>query len=283
MNLHNPDASLDVPDKTLVKEALSRTTHLAIGAHQDDVEIMAFHGIRICYDDPHQWFGGVVVTDGVGSPRTGKYANVSEGEMGRLRSREQIQAAKIGRYSFIAQLAYPSEVVRDANQQDLAKDLHAILNVAHPRVVYTHNPADKHETHVAVALEAIEAIRKQPPEKRPEAVYGCEVWRSLDWLPDENKIALDAGADDGLALRLLEAFASQNEGGKNYPRATLGRWGANATFHEPYAIDQSERLVFAMDLTPLVAEPFVDVAEYVLDLVNRFHQDVASKVVRHKE
>jgi LmbE family N-acetylglucosaminyl deacetylase len=160
----------------------------------------------------------------------------------------------------------------------LAKDLHAILNAAHPRVVYTHNPADKHETHVAVALQAIEAIRKLSVEQRPETVYGCEVWRSLDWLPDENKVALDAGGDDELALRLLEAFESQNEGGKNYPQATLGRWGANATFHEPYAVDASERLVFAMDLTPLITEPFVDVAEYVLDLVDRFRRDVVSKM-----
>jgi LmbE family N-acetylglucosaminyl deacetylase len=244
---------------------------------------MAFHGIRICYDDPHQWFGGVVVTDGVGSPRTGKYADISEDEMGRLRSREQIQAARIGRYGFIAQLAYPSDAVRDANQRDLVKDLLSILNAAQPRVVYTHNPADKHETHVAVALQAIEALRRLPPGKRPEVFYGCEVWRSLDWLPDEHKKALDAGGDDELALRLLEAFESQNEGGKNYPRATLGRWGANATFHEPYAVDQSERLVFAMDLTPLVTEPFVDVAEYVLDLVDGFHRDVASKMTHRKD
>lgn len=283
MKLLNPGASVDIPDGKTGDEAFRRTTHLGIGAHQDDLEIAALHGIRACYDDPHRWFGGVVVTDGARSPRAGRYADVSAAEMIRLRNREQLAAAEHGRYGFIAQLSYTSDAVRERHQPDLLNDLVSILSAAQPDIVYTHNPADRHETHIAVALKAIESIRKLPRETRPGTVYGCEVWRSLDWLTDENKVALDVGGNDALSSGLLRAFASQNEGGKDYPRATFGRWQSNATYHQPYAVDESEGLVFAMDLTPLVKEPFVDIAQYVLDFVDRFRRDVASKIAAHKD
>ena len=45
MDFHNPAADLFVPDGLEMPAALSRTTHLAIAAHQDDLEIMAYHGI----------------------------------------------------------------------------------------------------------------------------------------------------------------------------------------------------------------------------------------------
>lgn len=54
---------------------LSHTTHLAIAAHQDDIEIMAGGPILDCYGKYEKWFTGVVVTDGAGSPRSGVYAN----------------------------------------------------------------------------------------------------------------------------------------------------------------------------------------------------------------
>ena len=57
--------------------------------------------------------------------------------------------------------------------------------------MYTHNLADKHETHVAVALRTIAAIRGLPEEERPARLLGCEVWRDLDWMLDEEKVVLD--------------------------------------------------------------------------------------------
>ncbi len=45
MNLSKPTALIFVPDKVEENKALKRTTHMAIGAHQDDLEIMAYHGI----------------------------------------------------------------------------------------------------------------------------------------------------------------------------------------------------------------------------------------------
>jgi len=69
----NPRARLMIPDGLAAPEALRRTTHLGIGAHQDDLEFMAFHGILACYDQKDRWFGGVTITDGRGSSRAGKF------------------------------------------------------------------------------------------------------------------------------------------------------------------------------------------------------------------
>lgn len=278
MNFQNPSASLFIPGREARAEALERVTHLGIGAHQDDLEVMTYHGIRLCFEDPESWFGGVVCTDGAGSPRAGRYANCSEDEMRRLRSDEQIEAAKLGRYSFVAQLGYSSDAIRKPSCPDLTKDLLAIVGAIQPRLIYTHNPADLHETHVSVSLKVIEALRHLPVEKRPEAVYGCEVWRDLDWLHDDDKIALDVGGDDGLAKRLIEVFQSQNEAGKNYTMATMGRRRANATYYEPYEVDKYDGVCFAMDLTPLVRDAERDVAEYVLEYIDRFRRDVESRI-----
>ena len=45
MKLHNPTAEIFIPDGLPVPAALKRITHLGIGAHQDDLEFMAFHGV----------------------------------------------------------------------------------------------------------------------------------------------------------------------------------------------------------------------------------------------
>lgn len=41
-------AQINVPDGIRIDDALARTTHLAVGAHQDDIPIMAYHGILEC-------------------------------------------------------------------------------------------------------------------------------------------------------------------------------------------------------------------------------------------
>ena len=63
MKFHNPAAEVFVPEGAPVDAALSRTTHLGIAAHQDDLEIMAYHGILECFGQPDKHFTGVTVTD----------------------------------------------------------------------------------------------------------------------------------------------------------------------------------------------------------------------------
>ncbi len=273
-------ASLFVPDGEGVGEAFKRTTHLGIGAHQDDLEIMAFHGIRLCYGDPDQWFGGVVCTDGRGSARTGKYAGYTDDEMGKLRKKEQETAASIGEYSFVAQLDYSSDSVGGVGQEFMEKELVSILSATRPGVLYTHNPADKHGTHIGVLVAVIDAIRRLPPGERPGVVYGCEVWRDLDWMLDEDKVPLDVTDVDGLGKRLIDVFDSQISGGKRYSLATFGRRRAHATYFQPHETDRVGELTFAMDLSPLAKDDSLDIFQYVRGYIERFRRDVETKLDR---
>lgn len=276
----NPTASFFIPDGKSPEEAFRRTTHLGIGAHQDDLEIMAFHGIRQCFADPDQWFGGVICTDGSGSARNGKYASISDEEMVRIRKKEQQAAASLGKYSFVIQLDYPSDSIKDSDEKHLEEELFSVLAAIKPSVVYTHNPADKHKTHIATVIAVIHAARKLPPEQRPETIYGCEAWRDLDWMSDDDKIALDVSNKNNLAKGLIDIFQSQIAGGKRYDLATMGRWRANATYFNPYETDKASQLMYAMDLSPLAADDSLDIVEYVTAHIRRFQQDVETKLKR---
>lgn len=271
----NPFASLTIPDGVVAAEAYARCSHLAIGAHQDDLEFMAFHGINTCYGDERFWFGGVTCSDGGGSARAGKYADYTDEQMKALRMDEQRRAAEIGQYSFVQQLGLSSSNIKaDKQRGALVDQLEMILLQTHAEVLYTHNPADKHATHVAVCLATLEALRRVPPYSRPKKVYGCEVWRDLDWLCDDDKVALDVSGNTALAKQLNACFDSQIAGGKNYGDAVMGRRKANATFFDSHNVDVIDELWFAMDLTPLVEDELLDVKTYVQAKIKRFEQSV---------
>ena len=278
MKLHSSNAEIFIPDAAPQADALARVTHLGIGAHQDDLEFMAFHGILNCFARHDQWFGGVTCTNGAGSSRTGPYADFSDAQMMTIRRQEQNTAATIGGYAAMIQLDYPSSTLKNPNGQELKNDLIALLTATQPEVVYTHNPADKHDTHIAVTIAALLAMRELPRDQRPRQVIGCEVWRNLDWLPDEEKILMDVSGRDNLAAALNGVFDSQIAGGKRYDLATLGRRAANATFFNSHATDASTQLIFGLDLTPLVADDTKDIASYVCDLIDRFSADVRLKL-----
>jgi len=278
MQLRNPSADIFIPDEKAPAEALARITHLGVGAHQDDLEFMAFHGIQACFHSDAEWFGGVTCTNGSGSSRTGSYARFTDEQMMAVRRQEQRQAAIVGRYGAMLQLDYPSKIVKDPADARLKDDLKDILTAACPRVVYTHNPADKHDTHVAVVVPLLQAIRELPREQRPQAVYGCEVWRDLDWLPDAEKVVHDVCGHENLAAALNGIFDSQIAGGKRYDLAVIGRRRANATFFESHGVDESDALAFAMDLTPLAQDETLDIVDYVTGFIERFQADVTTKL-----
>ena len=280
MQLSSPTAEVFVPDGRPVEEALRRTTHLAVSAHQDDVEIMAFHGILECFGHPELGFSAAVVTDGRGSPRDGLYARYTDEEMREVRRREQKKAAVVGEYAVLALLDHPSAIVKDPAERGPVEDLKQLFLATRPKIVYTHNPADKHDTHVAVALRTIQALRELRPEMRPEKVLGCEVWRELDWLVDQDKVALPVGGRENLAHALLGVFDSQICGGKRYDLATMGRRRAHATYHATHGVDEAEGLTFAMDLTPLVSEPHPSIVRYVASYLERFAAEVGDRLTR---
>jgi LmbE family N-acetylglucosaminyl deacetylase len=274
----NPRARLMIPDGLAARDALSRTTHLGIGAHQDDLEFMAFHGILACYDQQDRWFGGVTITDGRGSSRAGKFQDWTDDQIAAERIREQDAAAVIGQYAFMAQLGHPSKSVRDARETVVRDELVRILEATRPEVVYLHNLADKHDTHVGCALRCLEALRRLPKADRPRKVYGCEVWRDLDWLLDSEKTPMPVSARPELARALNEVFATQIAGGKRYDLAVLGRRTANATFSQAHATDQETAMQWAMDLTPLVQDESLVPVAYTTGFIDRLKTDVTTRL-----
>jgi LmbE family N-acetylglucosaminyl deacetylase len=280
MKFNLESAEIFVPDGLAETPALARTTHLAIAAHQDDIEIMAAAPILDCFQQPTAWFTGVVVTDGRGSPRDDLYKNYDDEEMRRVRFKEQRKAALIGEYAAQIMLDYPSRIVKDAANLKPVEDLAALLKTTRPQFVFTHNLADKHETHVAVALRVIAAIRSLPAAERPQQLLGCEVWRNLDWLMDSDKVAQDLTRHENLQAALLGVFDSQICGGKRYDLAAMGRRRANATFFESHGVDNTLGLAYAMDLTPLIGPENLDPAAYVQDYIQRFSDDVSGRLRR---
>ncbi|NLT43350.1 MAG: PIG-L family deacetylase, partial [Anaerolineae bacterium] len=213
MKFHLPTAQSFVPDGVPLEQALARTTYLGVSAHQDDIEIMAAKPILECYAQPDRWFTGVVVGDGRGSPRADLYADYSDDAMQAVRITEQKKAAYVGDYSAIVMLDYPSKAIKSPADPNPLADLVQILKAARPEAVYTHNPADKHDTHVAVVLRVVDAIRALPADQRPKHLYGCEVWRDLDWMTDEDKVPLDVSSHENLQAALLGVYDSQIAGG----------------------------------------------------------------------
>jgi LmbE family N-acetylglucosaminyl deacetylase len=279
VRLSHPKAEIFVPDGLGLEQALPRTTHLAVGAHQDDLEFMAAHGILECFAREDRWFSGVVVTDGAGSPRDLEYGDYTDEQMKVVRAREQKKAAYVGEYAAQFLLAHPSSAVKSASDAAVVEDLLAILRACRPSVVYTHNLADKHDTHVAVTLRLLAACRKLPASERPERVIGCEVWRDLDWLVDTDKVLMAVDGHENLQAALMGVFDSQIAGGKRYDLGTAGRRKAHATYSESHGTDQHSAVIWGMDLTPLLQDG-ADPEELVLAHIRRFETDVKARLTK---
>ena len=101
---------------------------MAVGAHQDDVEIMAFDGILQCFGRKDKWFLSVTVTNGSGSPRTGVYADFTDEQMMEVRRQEQKKAAVVGEYAAAALLDYPSSAAKDPATRPSESHPHLLIS-----------------------------------------------------------------------------------------------------------------------------------------------------------
>jgi len=271
-DLSQSDAEVFVPDGRAEDEAFADITHLGIAAHADDLEIMAYHGIREGQSS-RAGFGGVVCTDGVGAPTH----EDDSSDLRDTRRDEQRAAARRGRYLAAIQLDHPSEALKAGVEPAIVGDLAGLLDAARPQVVYTHSPADIHATHVGVCVATLDAIRSLPPGARPGQVLGCEVWGGLDWLASDAAIALDLGGDDASWSALMRVFGSQIRA-RPYDRGALGRSRANAVFREARETGGSERLWLAIDLTPLIRDDDLDLEAFVGDHLARFERSVLDRI-----
>jgi LmbE family N-acetylglucosaminyl deacetylase len=278
MKLTKKTADVFIPDGTPLEPALARTTHLGVGAHQDDLEFMAVHGILACFGRADRAFCGVTCTDGAGSSRAGVYADYTDEQMKAVRRVEQRTAAMVGRYGAMLQLDFTSKEVKARDNAAVAADLAEILRAARPQTVYTHAPSDKHDTHVGVVRALLAAVRSLPPAERPAQVLGCEIWRDLDWLPDDRKVVLDVSDRANISSALSGVFDSQISGGKRYDDAVMGRRRAHATFFESHAVDAATLLTFAMDLSPLVKDDTLSLSDYTAALIDEMKADVVKRI-----
>ena len=269
MKFNNDRSVLFIPGG---KEELEKVTDLGIGAHPDDLEFMTWRGILAGVVDSQRAFMGITLTDGGGSSRTGPYANCSDEGMKKIRLREQKNAACVGNYVALAALGYTSGEVKK-RERAVKDDLRNLVLASRPDFVYTHNLADRHLTHLATASLVIEVLREVREIYRPQKLYGCEVWRSLDWLAKEDRLIFDVGARPSLSMSLMGLYDSQISGGKGYDKATFGRRQANATYNDAYAPDESQLLELAMDMTALIDDPQLSLEDFLAKKIEHFKEE----------
>ena len=127
-------------------------------------------------------------------------------------------------------------------------------------------------------MRSIEALRRLPVGKRPAKVYGCEVWRNLDWLNDDEKAVLPVSEYKNIASAILGVFDSQISGGKRYDLAAVGRRLSNATFFASHETDECDALTYAIDLTPLIGNSGLSISDFTVAAIERFKNDVKTRI-----
>lgn len=258
--------------------ALAAATDVGVVAHPDDLELLLAAPVLACGDDPARSFCGVVCTDGAGSVRPSAMADLDAAAFVAVRAAEQVAAAEAAGMGAVVLLGLPSNDVRGTgSERDAVVDaLAALLSACRPDVVHTHDPADAHRSHVAVATATVSALRRLPTEARPTRLIGWEGWRDLGWLSEARVVHGDLSGRTDAAVEFARHHASQL-GPKRYDVAVAGRWQANATFAAQREQDSATALARGVDLTPLLDDD-VDPAAYVAGLVRSFAEGVTEGV-----
>jgi LmbE family N-acetylglucosaminyl deacetylase len=258
------------------KEGFTRVTQLGVFAHQDDVEFIAYPSILDCFGKEDEWFGAIVVTDGAGSPRNGLYADVSDEDMIAIRYKEQKKAAYVGEYGALVLLGNTSEETNNQQNTSIATSIKTIVQDTSVHTVYTHNPFDRHRTHVSVFFKTLAAIRALPKQKRPKKFLCGEMWCSLDWLREEDKLVIDVSERSNLSAALMGVFDSQISGGKRYDLAVDARRISNSTLHQSHAADQCSRQMYFLDLSVLIENTTIDPISYLQRYTEHFLDDITN-------
>jgi len=105
-----------------------------------------------------------------------------------------------------------------------------------------------------------------------------EVWRSLDWVCDNDKKLFDTSGDEFLQAAMLGVYHSQIAGGKRYDLAGLGRKRANATYFASHATDDFTSVEYAIDITELVNDESLTPIDYVNRYIDKFKNDVNKRI-----
>ncbi|MDR2634419.1 MAG: PIG-L family deacetylase [Clostridiales bacterium] len=250
--------------------------YLIAVAHPDDGEILAAGQITDSANG-RAVLSMIVLTDGAGSARSGAYASYTDEDMKAARAEEQKAAAEEGRFRSLYMLRVPSGELKSGSETAV-RAVAGIIAAQKPEIVITHNPFDRHPTHLAAGKTVLAAIGSLPIEERPKTVWGGEVWRSLDWLPARYRIALPADTSDGAADRVLACHKSQIEGGKRYDAAAKGRRLQNATFCESHSADAASEVAYFVDLSR-VSRGEISLSEFVEEVLFVFNEEIESGIM----
>jgi hypothetical protein len=272
--LHGLYDRIYVPDGVRIAESAARADVLCIGSHADDTEIMSFPWIRDCLK--RRSFFSVVVSDGAGCPRDGRYGDVTDEEMVVIRKLEAREAADIGHYSGLATLGHPSGEVKSPDATHIVDELRILIEAIEPRVIITHQNFCKHVTHIATLAKTVTALTQLRMDFSPEEFIGGQVWGPIDQLPRRFIRIFDATDPDGLLPRLLSVFRSQCVGGKRYDEAFPDLFHAYRTLAESHKVDgDAETVMFGVDLLPLLEDG--DGLSFVRERLNAYEQEVLER------
>lgn len=249
----------------------AKNTYLIVAAHHDDGEFMGSGPIVESFKDENIQIVMVIISDGQGSSRTGKFKDVTNEEMIKIRIKEQQEASEIGHYNKVYFLEHTSKDIKDKNLTSIDDELLKIIEIEKPIKIFTHSIFDKHNTHVCSALHLLNACKRTKHDFKE--VIGLEVWRNLDWLSDKDKIQFDLSSYEETLTKMLNVYESQIEGGKRYDLATLGRWRSNATYYNPHSVDTASLISNGVDMTPLFkGEESID--QFITRLTSNFIKEV---------
>ncbi|HMQ10592.1 MAG TPA: PIG-L family deacetylase [Oligoflexia bacterium] len=260
-------------------QAGKKISHLAIGAHPDDVEIFAFNAIHQCYQNNDKHFAAIICSNGSGAPAYGEFKEKSKDEIVKIRKEEQEKAAQIGNYSGLIHFNLESEVLKKGDEV-FVNDLKALIEFFKPDYIYTHSPFDDHKTHRCTLRACLQALQMINDKSWLKGFYACEVWGSLDWLPRQYKYVLGENEGDDLQMQLLDCFYSQNIGSqKRYDLGTIGRKLGNATFFESDKGNLYTHQSYALDLSSVINQNNFDISKYCVSIVADYLESIKNKLV----
>lgn len=254
-------------------DACQKTTHLAIGAHQDDVEIMAMSGILECFGISHNWFSSVTLSTGTGKNRKDIYRTLSDDELKDVRVEEQKKAAIIGNYAVSISMKYQTQEIRMLDSNAL-EDIKSIILMMKPRIIFMHSPFDNYDTHVAACILTLKALQEVREEYIPERLLGCEVWGSLDWLPTKFKVYLPVQDRENIINACMGVYDSQIYGGKRYDLGVNSRLQSNAVFSLDSKYGYEKKVAFAINLKPLIWKDLNGVLDFIDVVIDSYRKDV---------
>lgn len=216
--------------------------YLCIAAHQDDIEMIALHGISQCFRNGYRManknFHGATLV----KPEKDYERRINEQEV----------AAVVGRYETIKNFEFDDLLEVRSRHDVVIVAVSRLVLKTRPRFIYTHSPFDIHGAHVGAMFCVVEAIKRamRNSDWRPEKVYGVELWGSLDWLPEKFKETLILENCKRLSEDLLSSFESQNTD-RDYTGGFFARTKSNGVFSFLKNGERSTPRTFAIDLMPL--------------------------------